>query len=114
MSSMAIHAAADALTLMSDDFQPIIPPSFLALFVEPGRIKPQQSLAAIRERYGYCEDLASLLVDTSKNRKAQLGITEADVLDRIETGLRGGDVVACEKEAEWVMTRLAEMLGWPR
>jgi hypothetical protein len=99
---------------MSEEFQVAVPPSFLALFVEPGRIKPNQPLAVIRERYGYCEDLASLLVETAKARRAQLGITESDVLARIESGLREGDVVGSAQEAEWVLTRLAELLDWQR
>jgi hypothetical protein len=99
---------------MSEEFQVIVPPSFLALFVEPGRIKPNQPLAVIRDRYGYCEDLANLLVETAKARQAELGITECDVLGRIETGLREGDVLGSAQEADWVMTRLAELLAWQR
>ncbi|MEK8034707.1 ATPase with chaperone activity [Ideonella sp. DXS29W] len=99
---------------MDLEYQTAIPESFMALFAASGRMKPVEPLSAIRERYGYCEDLASLLVDTARTRKAQLGIDESDVLDRIATGLRSGEVVANEREAEWVMARLAEMLDWRR
>ena len=45
---------------MSEDNQIIIPPSFIALFVPPGRIKPTEPREVIAERYELCEDLARL------------------------------------------------------
>ena len=97
---------------MSEDSQQIIPPSFMQLFVEPGRIKPNRTTAEIRDRYGFCEDLAFMLVDTAKTKQWQLGIDESDVLARIEAGLREGEVLASEQETRWVITRLAELLDW--
>lgn len=97
---------------MSDDHQLAIPTSFTQLFVEPGRYKPSLGTDELRERYGFCEDLAFMLVDTAKARQWQLGIDESDVLVRIEAGLREGEVLSTEKEMQWVMKRLAEMLDW--
>ncbi|MBC7993296.1 MAG: ATPase with chaperone activity, partial [Rhizobacter sp.] len=48
---------------MSDDNQTEVPPSFIALFVEPGRIKPNASRAEIQQRYEFCEDFASMLTE---------------------------------------------------
>lgn len=97
---------------MSDDNQIELPPSFIALFVEPGRIKPNAPRAEIQQRYEYCEDLANMLTETAQSRLWELGITEADVLARIHGGLLAGEVGVNEAEAQWVLRRLAELLGW--
>ncbi len=97
---------------MSDDNQIEVPPSFIALFVEPGRIKPNASRAEIQQRYEFCEDLASMLTETAQSRLWELGITEADVLARIHGGLLAGEAGVNEAEARWVLRRLAELLGW--
>jgi len=97
---------------MSDDNQIIIPPSFIALFVEPGRIKPSASREHIHERYDLCEDLANMLTEQATNKLWELGITESDVLERIERGLLDPQIGLTLQEAEWVIHRLAEILGW--
>jgi hypothetical protein len=97
---------------MSDESQIEIPPSFIALFVAPGRIKPSAPRAEIQQRYEYCEDLASMLTETAQSRLWELGITERDVLERIRDGLRAGQAGVNAAEAEWVTRRLAELLGW--
>ncbi len=99
--------------LMSDDSQLVVPPSFVALFVEPGRIKPNASREQILERYDYCEDLAQMLTETASARRWELGITEEDVLERLGRGLVGPEAGVSESEAIWVIRRLAELLGWP-
>ena len=97
---------------MSDFHQIEIPPSFIALFVPPGRIKPTASREHITERYEFCEDLATMLTETAKTMLFDLGITEGDVLERCHRGLalEGGSVDRAE--AQWVTRRLAELLGW--
>jgi hypothetical protein len=98
---------------MSDDeYQIEIPPSFIALFVPEGRIKPTASVREIRERYEYCEDLANMLTETAGTKLWQLGVAESDVLERIGQGLQGGQAGVSEAEAQWVLRRLAELLGW--
>ena len=42
----------------------------------------------------------------------ELGITEADVLQRIRAGLPATDLGLTEGEIGWVTGRLAETLGW--
>jgi hypothetical protein len=97
---------------MSDGNQIIIPPSFVALFVEPGRIKPSATREHIYERYDLCEDLANLLAEQATNKLWELGITEADVLERIHQGLGDVDIGLSAAQAQWVISRLAEILGW--
>ena len=97
---------------MSDGNQIIIPPSFIALFVEPGRTKPNATREHIYARYDFCEDLANLLTEQASNKLWELGITEADVLDRIHQGLGDENIDLSSVEAKWVILRLAEILGW--
>jgi hypothetical protein len=99
---------------MSDDNQIEIPPSFIALFVEPGRIRPNATRAGITQRYEFCEALATMLVERAQTLQWQLGITEADVLERLHAGLRGPDAPVPPNEGEWIISRLAELLEWER
>jgi hypothetical protein len=98
---------------MSDVSQIVVPPSFIGLYLEPGRARPASPRAEILERYEFCEDLATLLIDSARSRLWELGLPEAEVLDRIRQGLLAGDAGLGAAEAGWVVTRLAELLGWP-
>ncbi|MET0382332.1 MAG: ATPase with chaperone activity [Burkholderiaceae bacterium] len=95
---------------MSEENQIVVPPSFIALFVEPGRTKPNATREAITARYEFCEALATLLVERAQTLQWQLGITEADVLDKLHAGLRGPDAPVADEEGEWILRRLAELL----
>lgn len=97
---------------MNDDSQIEVPPSFVALFLEPGRIKPREPWAVISQRYELCEDLAQMLTDTARTKLWELQATEADVLERIGRGLAAGPLDLSADEAQWVLRRLAELLGW--
>jgi hypothetical protein len=97
---------------MSDSSQIVVPPSFVALFVPPGRIKPTAPHAHILARYELCEDLATMLTETARTMLWQLSITEADVLERMRRGLAGDEAVVDAAEAAWVLRRLAELLDW--
>ena len=97
---------------MSDDNQIDIPASFIALFVAPGRQKPSEPRHVVANRYELCEDLATMLTETGKNMLFSLGISEHEVLLRIQRGLTGDEAVVSVREAQWVMQRLAELLGW--
>jgi hypothetical protein len=97
---------------MSDDSQIVVPRSFIDLFVLPGRIKPSLPREQIAARHELCEDLAQMLSETAREHLHALGITEADVLERIRRGLDAGDTVDAA-EAAWVLRRLAEILEWP-
>jgi hypothetical protein len=97
---------------VSDDSQIVVPPAFIALYVPPGRIKPTESREFILQRHELCEDMACMLTETAQTQLWQLGITEADVLERVHRGLRGGTAGLNGAEAAWVVHRLAELLAW--
>ena len=98
---------------MSDDNQTVLPASFIALYIEPGRYKPGATREQMSTRHDFCEDLASMLTEEAQNKLWQLGVTEHDVLERMLRGLRAGETVVNDREAVWVVTRLAELLDWP-
>lgn len=97
---------------MSDENQVVVPPSFVTLFVEPGRVKPNASRQHILARYEFCEDLATMLMDHAKSQLWELGVAEADVLERIHRGLISDGAGVEAVEATWVTRRLAELLDW--
>ena len=97
---------------MSEDNQIDIPASFIAIFVAPGRQKPSEPRHVVADRYELCEDIATMLTETAKNMQFSLGISEHEVLVRIQRGLTGDDAVVSVPEAQWVMQRLAELVGW--
>ena len=97
---------------MSEDSQIIVPPSFIALYTEPGRLKLTASRSEIAARHETCEDMAAMLTDHAKSILWQLGIHESDVLERIHCGLLSSESGVSPAEAEWVTRRLAELLGW--
>jgi len=97
---------------MTDNQSIDIPPSFVSLFVAPGRIKPGVTREVMSARYELCDDLATLLTEHAKTVLFDLGVTEADVLERCELGLLGESSVVSASEARWVIRRLAELLGW--
>lgn len=96
-----------------DANQTVVPPSFLSLYLPPGRIKPTAPRQEIADRHEFCEDLAQMLTEQAVDKRWQLGITEADVLERIGRGLAAGELGLNPGEAAWVLRRLAELLGWP-
>jgi len=96
-----------------DDYQIEIPPSFMALYLDPRSGKPNAPRDAVASRYDLCEDMANLLTETAQSMLLGLGITEADVLQRIARGLAGDAAVLTPQESVWVLRRLAELLQWP-
>jgi alpha-ribazole phosphatase len=103
-----LHSGASTM----EDSQLVVPPSFVALFVPEGRLKPTESREVIGARYELCEDLAQMLEETASSKRFELGVTEEDVLERIHQGLEAGGVVSVA-EALWVVRRLAEIIAWP-
>lgn len=97
---------------MYEENQVEIPPSFMALFVDPGRSKPNAPREVVAARYELCEDLANMLTESAGNMIFSLGISEREVIERCRLGLTGEGAVVTEPEAEWVVRRLTELLGW--
>lgn len=99
---------------MYEEYQIEIPQSFMALFMDPGRQKPNASREVVAARYELCEDMASMLTETARHMFLSLGITEDDVLFECCRGLTGSEAVVTGPEAVWVVHRLAELLRWPQ
>jgi hypothetical protein len=97
---------------MSDEYQVLIPPSFIELYTDRRR-RLTVTLQTLRERYDLCEDLASQLVDFARGVHHDLGVSEDEVLARCRRGLLTEPVQVEPGEAAWVERRLAELLGWP-
>ena len=98
---------------MSDDNQILIPQSFIALYLDPGRTRPNAPREQIGGRYELCEDMACLLTEHAQTMVFEQGAGEAQVLQRCRQSLRGDATVFSEPEADWIISRLAELLGWP-
>ena len=95
-----------------DDFQIDIPQSFVALFVDVGRSKPNAPRHVVAARYELCEDLATLLTQTALDLQFSLGISQSEVLHRCHQGLLGEGAVVSGPESQWVLRRLAELINW--
>lgn len=97
---------------MSDASQIEIPPSFVALFVAPGKTRPSASHAEVAARYELCEDLAQTLVPTATQLQLMRDLHASAVLAQCLQALGGPDAVVEPREARWVVCRLAELLDW--
>ena len=96
---------------MTDDYQVLIPPSFIDLYTDRRR-RLTVTLQTLRERYDLCEDLANQLVDFARGVHHDLGVAEDEVLTRCRRGLLESPSQVEPAEAVWVERRLAELLGW--
>ena len=97
---------------MSDASQIEIPPSFVALFVLPGKTRPSASHAEVAVRYELCEDLAQTLVPTATQLQLMRDLHASAVLAQCLEALAGPGAVVESAEARWVVCRLAELLDW--
>ncbi len=94
-----------------DDNQLEVPASFSEIYATPtGRLSV--SRAELQERYELCEDLSQMLTEKASEMLHRLGVTEADVVDRILRGLQGEGSPVLPHEGRWVVRRLSELLGW--
>jgi hypothetical protein len=98
-----------------DDYNQIeVPPSFLALFTSPGGHRLLQPMNTVRERYELCEDLAQLSAEQAEVARFKSGGSERETLERMALALSQSDTGLQPPEVAWVVTRLAELLGWER
>ena len=97
---------------MSVDNQIEPPQSFMAMYVTPGRNRPNATQEVVLARYEQCEDMACLLTEHAQTLAFKENFSESVVLARCHQGLRDAASDFNEKEAEWVIRRLAELLGW--
>ncbi len=97
---------------MSIDNQIEIPQSFMAMYVTAGRSRPNASQKVVLARYEQCEDMACMLTEHAQTLAFKENFTEQEVLDRCHQGLLDEASDFSIKESEWVILRLAELLGW--
>jgi hypothetical protein len=88
------------------------PPSFVALFASPTGHRLLEPMSTVCERYELCEDLAQMLVDQAETARFKSGGSERETLAKMELVLSHADSGLQPAEASWVLTRLAELLGW--
>ena len=96
---------------MSDDYQIDIPPSFFAVYTD-ARQRLREPIATVRSRYEVCEDLASHLVQHAQILHHVEVPSEDEILRRIHAGLQSPEAGVSPAEAQWIVRRLAELLGW--
>lgn len=88
------------------------PPSFVALFASPTGHKLLEPMSTVRQRYELCEDLAQALMEQASVNLFKSGGSEPEVLEKMELALTTEESPITAAEAKWVVTRLAELLGW--
>lgn len=98
---------------MPEENQIEIPQSFIALFIDRGRLQANASQEIVIGRYELCEDMACTLVEHAQTMQFDQGLSEAEVLRRCHQGLLAESSVLTGKESAWVIFRLAELLSWP-
>lgn len=99
---------------MDDPNQIEVPPSFLALFATPSGLRLTEPIAFVRERYELCEDLAQALTEQAAAAQFRTGDAESVVLRKMQAALSVDGSAVEPREAQWVVRRLAELLGWPQ
>jgi len=97
---------------MSVDNQIEPPQSFMAMYVTPGRDRPNAPQEVVLARYEQCEDMACLLTEHARTLAFKENFSESEVLARCHQGLLEDAADFNAKEADWVICRLAELLGW--
>ena len=97
---------------MSIDNQIEPPQSFMAMYITPGRDRPNAPQEVVLARYEHCEDMACVLTEHAQTLIFKDNFTEPEVLTRCHQGLLDDASDFNEKESRWVICRLAELLGW--
>ena len=97
---------------MSIDNQIEPPQSFMAMYVKPGQTRRNAPQDVVLARYERCEDMATILAEQAQTIAFKENLSEREVLDRCHCGLQTGDGHFSDKEAAWVICRVAELLGW--
>ena len=97
---------------MTIDNQIAPPQSFMAMYVKPGQTRPNAPQDVVLARYEQCEDMATILAEQAQTIAFKENLSENEVLERCHLGLQTSDAHFNEKEAAWVICRLAELLGW--
>lgn len=100
-----------------EEYQIPLPASFQALYAD-ARGRLQVPLGDVRTRYEWCEDLAQLLAESVGLQPQDGWQDQQRLLRQCQEGLgEGGEGTAdaaaqTAGEADWIVRRLAELLGW--
>jgi hypothetical protein len=97
---------------MDDPNQIDVPPSFTHLFASPSGYRLTEPMSHVRERYELCEDLAQALTEQASALLFKSDASQREVLQKMQLGLSGEESPVGPAEAVWIVTRLAELLGW--
>jgi hypothetical protein len=97
---------------VDDDNQTLVPDSFIALYRD-ARHRLTAPRDTIAQRYELCEDMAQMLTEHCSNIHFRDGVDEAEVLRRCHRGLLAPPTTVETADAQWVVRRTAELLGWP-
>jgi hypothetical protein len=95
-----------------DDNQTFVPESFIALYRD-ARNRLTATRKTIAERHELCEDMAQMLTEHAGTIHFRDGVDEAEVLRRVHRGLLTPPATVEAADAQWVVRRTAELLGWP-
>jgi hypothetical protein len=87
-----------------------VPESFLALFQTGSAKRLSEPWHHVLARYETCEDLAQGLLPQARALASDLGVTADDVAQKMATGLVHPSVGLAPEEAQWVVTRLVELV----
>ncbi len=88
------------------------PPSFMDMYATPGSSRPNAPQEVVLTRYELCEDMASMLTEQAQTLADKENLAEQEVLRLCHQGLLKDADLLSEKEALWVIHRLAELLQW--
>ena len=97
---------------MDDTSQIEVPASFLALYTARSGDRLTKPAQFVCERYELCEDLAHTLAEQAGIALFKSGGTEQQVLEKIRSALLDPASAVLPPEADWVVTRMAEIAGW--
>ncbi|CAG4882491.1 protein of unknown function [Georgfuchsia toluolica] len=89
------------------------PESFMAMYVTPGRDRPNAPQDVVLARYEGCEGMACMLIEYAQKLAFDEGM-ERKVLHQFHQGLLAEPSNLSAQESVWVMHRLAELLDWGR
>lgn len=93
-----------------DEHQIQVPPSFQDLFRSRPGGRLHEPWHHVLARYEVCEDLAQALCPQAQALRADLGVTPADVVDKMAQSLAHPAVGLAPEEQQWVSTRLIELM----
>ena len=63
------------------------PQSFMAMYITPGRDRPNAPQEIVLARYEQCEDMATILAEQAQTIAFKENLTEKEVLERCHQGL---------------------------